>query len=137
MKTFNESRRPDDSVLPLLKWVADQYNINYPTTLYVADRKESGKVTQGWTGRERAGEPILVKLSLSQKCKYPYTTRHTTHTPEVELRSFEEEVVLVAAHELRHASQIATGAFRVMTLDYSEEDAEKHAIRILERYRNR
>jgi len=92
-------------------------------------------MTNGWTGREDADAPIIVKIKLSSSLQYPRLTRHVKETPIINLSSFDEEFVLVLAHELRHASQFDTGAFRVMTLESSEVDAENYAIRILERYR--
>lgn len=135
MKTINESRVPADTIDPILQFVSSHYKIKNPVILYVANGHEKGRMTYGWTGRKTAGEPIIVKLGLSSGLQYPRVTRHTPETPIVNLSSFEEEVVLVLAHELRHASQIDSGAFRAMTVANSELDAERFAVRVLERFR--
>lgn len=133
-KTLNESSVPPSHLDNVLQFVAGQFNIKSDVILHVSDGPD-GRMTIGWTGREKPGSPILVKLGLSSGLRYPRVTRHTPETPVVNLSSFQEEVALVLAHELRHAVQIDTGAFRAMTTYNSELDAERYAVRVLERFR--
>jgi hypothetical protein len=92
-------------------------------------------MTIGWTGRVKPGEPVCIRLQIPKNRKFPYITRHVPGVTEIELNNLREELVLVLAHELRHAYQIERGLFAAMQGYWREVDAEKHAIKLLERYR--
>lgn len=137
METINESSLSLKFLMPLLSWVRAQFKLNGPTILHVSNAARGSKMTVGWTGRTSPGRPIIIKLGVLRGQKYPRVTRHVPDIPETTLASIKEEIVLVLAHELRHAHQIELGIFGAMEGYWAEVDAERFAQKILERYRAR
>ncbi len=67
---------------------------------------------------------------------YPKTEQMNLATPRVELRSWQEEFILVMAHELRHIDQFMTGTLMGPLDEWDAEvDAERFGCAVLEAYR--
>lgn len=82
--------------------------------------------------------PHLVELELPAVTReYPLLERVIPSLPCIELHSFEEEVLLVLAHELRHVAQYLDAGAMTWTQDEREYDAETYAYDVLERWRRR
>ena len=77
--------------------------------------------------------PHRVTLWLNfESGKYPYKACHRKRAGTAVIRTWDEEFVLVLAHELRHIYQFVYGSPR-----HYEVDAERHAMSVLNFYRNR
>jgi hypothetical protein len=63
--------------------------------------------------------------------KYPYHTCHRKRVGGITVQSWEEEFILVFAHEMRHVHQFLFGSPR-----HYEVDAERCALAVLNHYRN-
>lgn len=131
METINQTKFP---LRPLLDFLQNQFAINLPVKLMVL-KQDRECMTEGWTGL-MSNKNIYIKLWVSAKMRYPHTTSHVPAVPAVQLNSWQEEFILVAAHELRHAYQMGSGVFQALGPAYAEVDAERYAERVLERYRN-
>lgn len=130
METVNESSLSSAYLSPIVTWVRQQFKLKSPTILHVSKSSKAG--IDGWTGRSAPDRPILVKLGVKRR-KFPYVTTHAGI--ETKLHSFEEEIVLVLAHELRHAYQMEAGLFGGMQGHWAELDAERFAVKVLDRWR--
>jgi hypothetical protein len=64
---------------------------------------------------------------MNPAATYPRTQRLNLRTPEVRFESWQDEFVMVLAHELRHIDQFALGAFPVGQELEAEVDAETYA----------
>jgi hypothetical protein len=137
VETQNNSSLSSRTYQPILNWVRSQFKINNTIHLELTDVDPAVNMTKGWTGRKAPKSPIAIKISVPKKRKFPYVTKHVQELPAVTLGSLKEEIVLVLAHELRHAYQMDIGVFAAMQGYWSEVDAEREAIKILELYRSR
>ncbi len=83
----------------------------------------------------------VVDLELSRGLSYPLVMpAHMVSIGDVAVHSFEEEVLLVLAHELRHVLQLRDGFPRWFLKGeeyFMEEDAERHAVGVVEGWRRR
>ena len=85
---------------------------------------------------EDALYPTRVDLWLTphNPARYPSVQQYLPETPKVTVRSWEEEVLLVIAHELKHVKQFWTD-FDCSDQHGMEVDAEGFAIQTLMRWR--
>lgn len=82
--------------------------------------------------------PHLVELELPGVTReYPLLERVLPSLPFIELHSFEEEVLLVLAHELKHCAQYLDADAMTWEQDERELDAETFAYDVVERWRRR
>jgi hypothetical protein len=71
-------------------------------------------------------------LGLNPDSTYPRAQRLNLLTPEVTFETWQDEVVMILAHELRHVTQFVLGAFsRDQELE-AEVDAETFGATVLE-----
>lgn len=138
---------PSILLLPLIDAVRRKTQYAELATLLIEDRWD-GEVTGGysWKRPSRAelrekmpgtklpskAAPSLVKLDIPHNVRYPRTSYHVREVGMVRFKSWDEEVVFVLAHELRHIDQFYT---RVLTDHLAEVDAEKFAVSVLRDYR--
>ncbi len=134
MKNINESSRSNLAVLQLSQFVAAYVPEADQVILSLSDHTEVGKMTQGFTAQEASGRPILVTMGISNNLPYPHTTQHVPTLPAVRLTSWVEEFVLVLAHELRHAAQIAHRTYAKAEVYEAEVDAERFAYSVLDAF---
>lgn len=134
MRLINESSRSTSHLQTLIEFVSAYVPEADQVILGLSDHCEVGKMTQGLTARESPGRPILVTMGLSHNLPYPHTTRHVPALPAVRVTSWEEEFVLVLAHELRHAAQIAHRSYLKSEWYDAEVDAERFAYSVLDAF---
>jgi hypothetical protein len=107
--------------------------------------REPGKVCISGLATRRVAEdytgpfPGLVQLWITQKgtTSYPRLDQYVPELPAVLLRSWEEELFLVLAHELRHIHQFYTRLWRELNDAECELDAEEFAYQALQLWRQR
>ena len=128
-------------LLPLIDFVTTFYKYPYLAKLVVSQRPS----TIFGTGRAYAtnpnltetdmGSPSLVQVNLASG-SYPKKSMLILELGVVTVNSWEEEFVLILAHELRHIDQIYTGSHAADEVDAAEYDAESCAIALLSVFRN-
>jgi len=119
---------PSHLLAPLVAWVAGQ--MKGSATVQVHDREKPGQLSAGFARNDGS-----VVLHLSRQTSYPRRTTHVREVGSVRLDSWQEELVLVLAHELRHVEQFATWPPRKLMKRAMEDDAERFAVMVLERFR--
>ncbi len=123
----------DPAVISMVNFAAGYCMVRERLTFTVTN-DGSAKMSNGQT--VMVDKKIEISLKIQPKLsRWPFLTREVDTVPWVEIRSFEEEVVFVAAHELRHADQMAVGAFLKHQVPQAEADAERFATAVLEAYR--
>lgn len=75
-------------------------------SLTLTDIKNPALVT---AGRAKVTDRPRIALRLSRGLAYPFKTHECDEVGLIEVRSFEEELVLVLAHELEHVAQFVEG----------------------------
>lgn len=127
-------------IRPLVEFVARQTSFSDLALVRVSDTKvPHGKMGgQAWKHRPDVGAlslvaPSLVDVQVGRAALYPYVTRHVDEVGDIKVASWEEEFVLVVAHELFHVDQFWTEAFS--SEHAAEVDAERRAKRTLQQYR--
>jgi hypothetical protein len=89
------------------------------------------------TGRPGYGGEALpdrARIFVDARATYPRTQQMTKRTPVVAYSCWQDEFVLVLAHELRHVDQFAIGAFGNGQELEAEVDAETFAAAVLIRF---
>lgn len=81
------------------------------------------------------GLDLYVEIWLPVTRAYPVISHHLDKLKPETLYSWEEEFVLVLAHELRHIEQFYTGSYFQMTSLQAEYDAESVGLGVLDRFR--
>lgn len=84
--------------------------------------------------------PSLIVLQVSRNRSYPVKDTYCDekdkpYAEEVTIHSWDEEFVLILAHELRHIDQFFCINGNGLSERQMEEDAEKFAIKVLSSYR--
>lgn len=106
---------------------------------FIIEAKPGGRCTAGLCREVGPGIwPVQIELSVppAGARSFPDTEQYVPYLPSILLRSREEEILLVLAHECRHAHQFTSRP----TFDYCaglelEEDAEEFAYQLLFRWR--
>lgn len=135
------TRHPTHKLQPLVRFVCGRARTGR-AHLHVSDHPRARTTTTGqaFSFCPHRGIPMIA-LALGQgMTRYPRVSRHVPEVPAVTLRSWQEEVVLVLAHESRHLWQFRTRAFEFRTTagrHAAEVDAEQFAVGVLEAYRAR
>ena len=80
--------------------------------------------------------PSLVEVWLGSKYSYPRYDQHVPELRRIVLFSWEEEVLLVIAHEFRHIHQMHIPVKAVVDDHTAEVDAERFAIETLQEWRS-
>lgn len=91
-------------------------------------RRTSG-VWRGYARRTASGYDVDLQVG---EAVYPRRTRLGPGMPELHLRSWEDEYVVVLAHELRHVHQFELRAFSDPL--EAERDAEVFAAAVLRKF---
>lgn len=109
-------------------------------TVRFTDGADGHKLTGGYAYKQRPDvselslvAPSLVKIILGRGRKYPRGTSHVDSLGIIKLESWDEEVLFVLAHELRHIDQFWSMTFT--DEDAAELDAERFAIKVLKTWR--
>lgn len=140
MYVVNETQYDNSVLNPLIQFVLTHMPIGQFAWLHMVEGGVNHplEVTGGlaeahvpFPGNPTAPHRVTLWLRFDT-AKYPYKTCHRKSVGEVEVASWQEEFILVLAHELRHIHQFVFGTPRQY-----EVDAERCAIAVLERYRNR
>lgn len=143
MRIENRSAfHPTAKLLPVIDFVLEYTGYSSLATLRLTDMKNAAGFSGGYACKHRQDghdltlvAPSIVDIQLSRACRYPKTTVHVPELGEVQVRSFEEEFLLVLAHELRHVDQFWGRRFTDEAA--AELDAERFAIKILKAWRKR
>lgn len=81
--------------------------------------------------------PALVSIKLGKRDRlYPHYQHFLPETPRVRLGSWEEETLLLIAHELRHIVQFWNIGLCSLSSHESEVDAENFAVMVLRQWRH-
>lgn len=131
--------QPSTDIIVAMAWVMSKFQVQNKVLLrvYGDDPRVGNTMTKGKTCKMKAnfGGHIEVRLYLSKGKTYPYATRYVVGLPPLLISSFVEEVVLVLAHEMRHAVQFDTGIWQNLS-DYELElDAECAGYSVLDSWR--
>lgn len=136
MRILNGSKHKTSSLKHLVAFAASTVRMSHMARLSLLDR-EAG-LASGGEAEKRYGaskaEPSMITLWLSRGLKYPFGQTHVQSVGQIVFRSWEEEILFVLSHELRHIDQM-WGAAPSGTYDENEEDAELHALQVLRQWR--
>lgn len=122
----------------IIAWVSKHFQIDrHRVKLRIIQQENAGEMTSGTTRKllARAGGYIGITLRISRDMAYPHQTQYVRELPPMMVRSFEEELVLVLAHELRHAIQFSLGLQTKLSAKEMEIDAEAAGYSMVEAYR--
>ncbi|MGH9425427.1 MAG: hypothetical protein ACRD2L_03860 [Terriglobia bacterium] len=137
MKICNSSKRKTKDLRALAEFIAARCQQGFMADLVFSQTKDGARSEgHAWKDRKEAPEhregiaPSLVEVTVPDaNTSYPaYVARVLDH-PAIEVSSWQEEVVLVMAHEFRHIDQFWTVPFTDRTA--SEHDAENFALKTL------
>lgn len=140
MKFENYTKSADvKKVKKIANFIGKYCKYNILATIRLLDAPEENKGIGGIAYQQCPDDsydisaPSLIKIWITGNGKYP---RQDSYVPEVVLtfHDFEEELLCVLAHEMRHIDQFWTSLRRVYGQE-AEVDAEKFAARILELWR--
>lgn len=143
VKVENLSRIPTKSLRPLIEFVAARVASGHMARVRVLDgkpeRHTGGLATKYFPTPEQHDlvTPSAIRLWLYEPGThvYPRIERHVEELEAVVLSSWEEEVLLVLAHELRHIDQFWDEEWDGD--DHAGEvDAEAFAIQVLKDWRS-
>jgi hypothetical protein len=143
MRLENRSTRHETpKLLPLVEFAVRQAKYASLATLRLVDARKPEQIIGGysWKFDPQVGDlalvaPSLVKMTLSAAERYPRCSEHVPEVGPIEFQTWEEEFLLVLAHELRHVDQF--WGERITDAHKAEVDAERFALRSLQRYRKR
>lgn len=138
MKIINESAIPTRTMLPLINftrryfWCRDDFLLK----IFNHTDKRPGivgsaeKIYPNWI---KGSEFNLVQLQMNPQKKFKRKDMYRKAAGPVYFKSWEENFIMVLAHELRHIDQ-----FTSENIPYHMEvDAEKYAMLVLNEYRKR
>lgn len=115
-------RFPVDNMVTKLRW----------TPWQDADEPDPDGVGSSWAHASRwhyvGGRENVQQVRFGQPIRHPYGGKRSPH---IEMVDWREALVAVAAHEARHHYQMAHRK------PCSEVDAERHAAKVLARFRSR
>jgi hypothetical protein len=122
-------------VKPLIKFVEKHFDSTAKTQLFVDTTTQTDRYGGARCGG-LASSDDKVYVTMNPAATYPRTQRLNLRTPEVRFESWQDEFVMVLAHELRHIDQFALDAFRGQAFE-AEIDAETFAADVLAAFRAR
>lgn len=128
----NLSHRSDTELWPLVRFVLLHFESNHCVDVHVTDQPLLAETTGLAT---IVGPKTLVTLKLASR-KYPYRSRYVKELPSITVGSWQEEFVLVLAHELAHADQFYHDIYSEAEEHLSEVDAESQAYAVREHWLN-
>lgn len=123
------------SIAELVAFVAGAARLPDRTRLTLSDVENPRHFTGGAAGRG------CIELALSRgNFAYPYRMQHpdaavAKEVPFIQVESWEEEILLVLAHEARHVNQIRQEQFTMDDVHEAEVDAERFAQAVLRSWR--
>lgn len=126
---------------PLVLFASRHVPMAHMARLKFVDSQDREMCTKGMAysadpfNQEHRPDPSLVVIDLSSVRQYPCQDQYLPEVPAVTLRSWEEEVLLVLAHEFRHIEQYWTWRFEDLIGWEMEIDAELFAIKVLDAWR--
>jgi hypothetical protein len=135
MKVVNRSKIPTAELLPLLKFALKKIKRSNLATLYFEDGRRGGEgETWMWAPSgyqsESPTRPACVIVRVAPRDSFrPYRDQYVTSLP-VEFKAWEEEVLVVLAHELKHLDDFWTVG------ETTEEGAESFALATLKSWRS-
>lgn len=145
MHLVNHSTIPDSVIQPILDMVAADFRYAHKAVIYAHTQYSYSQPSiygvaykfapAPFDRFQKHGKDSLIVLSFPQRSCYPFDTQHVREVPTMTINNFEEELVLVLAHELRHVDQFFLGTITEHNRYEAEIDAEKHAIATLLKYR--
>lgn len=138
----NLSRLKNSRLRPLLKFAYRRAELPYMTTFVIRDQLPTlNSEGRFWRHQEHSGEqvcirnsePCLIQLFLSSGGPYPQDMTIPQSPHQIWVDNWEEEIVLVTAHELRHLDQFLNAVILKDVNDENERegDAERHAYKVL------
>lgn len=121
---------------PLIDFVSKYANHHDLARVRVQDGSVKDGAGRPTYGGQAQGEEknYLVIIAINANTTYPRIQRLNRLTPAVRFKKWEDEFVMVLAHELRHISQFIVGAFEIGEELEAEVDAEVFAAKVLEQY---
>ena len=138
MKVQNFSPRPEHDhakVLRLCRFVERCVRPGADCNLKLDSQWKRRSLTVGITQLNPENpQQVDVMIWMSFGASYPRSTMHVPETGKIVLNSWEEEFVLVLAHEARHILHFRH-FIDVMTPEEMEIDAEFSALEVLEKFR--
>lgn len=130
MRLVNLSRHPRAAVARVIREAARLARCQkYLGDVEFLVSSDTRKRDYGLTSRQERGFLVTVELGTQP---YPVRQRLNPHTPEVVLRSWEDSLFVVVAHELAHVRQFETVGVTSANLLECEVEAETRAVRSLE-----
>lgn len=136
MEITNQSSQNTRILKKIAKTIAPNYLLPNQVEVVFIDNEENSLVAEGVSYDYHPDNPGLgyIIIAINKTNNYPKITQYWNETPVVKLNSFEEEITLVLAHELRHNDA------QFLQWDYADEadeemDAENFAIRVLQAYK--
>lgn len=125
----------------LFNFVKQYTKYSYCAVLRVCDAPPA-KMTGGFANHTEPDPdlydpvaPSSVELLVGDRSpRFPYKDQHVPELPPVTINTWEEEVLLVLAHELRHIDQFWSWD-QINDGHLIEVDAERFAIEVLEKWR--
>lgn len=120
-----------------MAYLAAQCGIHTRVQVLVENAGSGVLFSKGRTENNPLKNRPVVKLQLRAPVKYSggLLTRQSRKIPYIAVNSWEEEIFLVLAHELRHADQFVGRKFLVGEEEEAEVDAEVFAAQQLNAWR--
>lgn len=137
----NESRYHTTEILiPVVDFVCTYTSYSPLATLRVTDLRQAHHFSGGFARKLRLDvsdlslvAPGLITVELSRGAVYPRTTRYVEEVGPIVVESFEEEFLVVLAHEAKHFDDFAVG---LVASDHKHEvRAERFAVKLLRKWR--
>lgn len=137
MKICNSSKKKIKDLRGLAEFVSARCTQAFMTDLVFSTAKDGGRSDgHAWKDRKESVShkegiaPSLVEISVpDENASYPAYVARVLDFLAVEVSSWQEEVVLVLAHEFRHIDQFWTTPFTER--EAAERDAETFALGVL------
>lgn len=123
---------------PLVDFVSKYCKEAGTATLSVKDSKNHDLICGGmayqWRPTELRGSGGYIEMVLSRH-SYPCKSEHVPEVGAIELHSFEEEFVMVLAHESKHLDDFEGEYTKSEDDSFWEMRAELHAVKVLKAFR--
>jgi hypothetical protein len=122
-------------LLPLVNFVAARMECPDTALIEILDTKSSSSAIGGRAWRHEGTGLDFVTLTVGRSTTYPRITKHVDEVGVIQLADWEENFVLVLAHELAHIRQFRRRTFSCRQRHAAEVDAERRAKQVLQQYR--
>lgn len=139
MKILNLSSRPTQPLRPLVDFILSRLDKSAQLArIQLLDQPNAAQTSSGLAEMRVPGDAahpsrVTVYLSYDSAINFPASFQHVPEIKPFEIRSWEEEVLLVLAHELRHVVQF--WGDEQMSAHVMEVDAEAFAISTVKAWR--